>query len=349
MLPVITKFNRIVTNHNLLSHVPKRTFTASTVTMAPKLIVGMMGSSVAKGSTSMATPEQVSEFLAVVKSHGVTELDTALVYNGGKSEELLKAVNAQRDFEIATKAPGFSPGSLSETNILENSDKSHKNLGQETVDIYYIHGPDKQTPLEEQCRAFGTLYKQGRFKRFGISNLSVVQTEKIHEICTAKGYPPPSVYQGLYNPITRSNDEGLFPLLRKLNIAFYAWGPLGGGLLAKPIEDLLKPKPGTRYDEMRVFGDMYLNDDNIAALKKMNELCAKNDMSMMEATMRWMVNHSPLNDQDGIILGASSKEQVDATLTACEKGPLPSEIVEGWEDLWKSVLASGKAIPVPTW
>lgn len=316
--------------------------------MAPKLIVGMMGSSVAKGSTSMATPEQVSEFLAVVKRHGVDELDTALVYNSGKSEQLLRDSNAQRDFKIATKAPGFSDGSLTEANILSNSEKSHKNLGQDTVDLYYIHGPDKQTPLEEQCRAFGKLYQQGRFKRFGISNLSPGQVERIHEICTAEGYPPPSVYQGLYNPISRSNDEGLFPTLRKLNISFYAWGPLGGGLLAKPIEDLLKPKPGTRFDEMRVFGDMYLNDDNIKALKTMNEICAKNNMSMMEATMRWMVNHSPLTDKDGIILGASSKEQVDATLTACEKGPLPSDVVDGWEELWKSVVASGKALPVPT-
>lgn len=345
----LTVLRRLTAIHPINNHTLTRTIAVSAANMAPKLIVGMMGSSVAKGSSSMATPEQVAEFLVVVKKHGVNELDTALVYNSGKSEELLNSANARKDFKISTKAPGFSGGSLTEVNILSNSEKSHKNLGQDKVDIYYIHGPDTDTPLEEQCRAFGKLYKQGRFERFGISNLSVAQVRKIHEICTTEGYPPPTVYQGLYNPISRSNDEGLFPVLRELNISFYAWGPLGGGLLAKPIEDLLKPKPGTRFDEMRVFGDMYLNDDNIRALKKMNQTCTEHNMSMMEATMRWMVNHSPLTDNDGIILGASSKEQVEATLSACEKGPLPAGVVSGWEELWSSVQASGKALPVPTW
>ena len=316
--------------------------------MSPKVVVGMMGSSVAKGSSSMATPEQVAEFLSVVKSHGVKELDTALVYNAGKSEQLLAAANAKKDFQIATKAPGFSSGSLKEDKILSNSEQSHKNLQQDKVDIYYIHGPDKDTPLEEQARAFGKLYKQGRFERFGISNLSPAQIQELHDICKQEGYPLPAVYQGLYNPITRASEKDLFPTLRRLNIAFYAWGPLAGGLLAKPIDELVKPKEGSRFHEMPVFGNMYLNESNIAALEKMNKVCKDNGMGMVEATLRWMVNHSPLKDDDGIILGASSKEQVDATLGYCEKGPLTQVVVDGWDELWNSVVASGKALPVPS-
>lgn len=316
--------------------------------MAPKIIVGMMGSSVAKGSTSMATPDQVNDFLNVVKSHNVKELDTARVYNAGKSEELLGTVNAQKDFLISTKAPGFASRSLTYDAILENSRKSHDALKQDKVDIYYIHGPDRDTPLEEQCRAFGKLYQDGRFSRFGVSNLSAAQVQEIHDICKREGYPLPSVYQGAYSPIHRSAETGLFPTLRKLNIAWYAWGPLAGGLLAKPIDDLLKPKEGTRFHEMPIFGDMYLKKSNIQALKKMNETCEEAGMSMMEATMRWFMHHAPLTSDDGVILGASSKEQVDATLSACEKGPLAEAVVKGWEELWKNVVESGTALPVPT-
>jgi len=316
--------------------------------MAPKIIVGMMGSSVAKGSTSMATPEQVTDFLSVLKSHNVKELDTARVYNGGKSEELLGAVNAQEDFLISTKAPGFASRSLTYPAILENSRKSHEALKQDKVDIYYIHGPDKDTPLQEQCRAFDKVYREGRFTRFGVSNLSALQVQEIHDICKREGYPLPSVYQGAYSPINRNAETGLFPTLRKLKISWYAWGPLAGGLLAKPIDQLLKPKEGTRFHEMPVFGDMYLKESNIAALKKMNETCRQADMSMMEATMRWFMHHAPLTSEDGLILGASSKEQVDATLTACEKGPLPETVVQGWEELWRNVVESGTALPVPT-
>lgn len=295
----------------------------------------------------MATPEQVKDFLSVVKSHGIKELDTALVYNKGKSEELLAAANAKSDFAISTKAPGFSPGSLSEQAILANSDSSHKNLQQDKVDIYYIHGPDAATPLEEQCRAFGKLYSQGRFERFGVSNLSPAQVQEIYDICKKEGYPPPTVYQGGYNPIYRMPETVLLPTLRKLGIAYYIFSPLGGGILAKPIEEVMKPKAGTRFHEMTVFGDLYLREPTIEALKKMSSLCDDNKISMMEATMRWLMHHSPLEEQDAIVLGASSKEQIDATLSACEQGPLPKSMVDGWEEVWKSILDSGNFAKMP--
>lgn len=304
-----------------------------------------MGSSPGKGSSSMATTEQVKSFLEVVKSHGVKELDTARAYNSGKSEELLASAEARKQFIISTKAPAFESHSLSYEAILSNSEKSHKALQQDKVDIYYIHGPDEATPLEDQCRAFGELYKKGRFERFGLSNLSPTKVQIVYDICKKEGYPLPTVFQGLYNPIYRVPEEKLFPKLKELNIAFYAWGPLAGGLLAKPIDELVKPKPGTRFDEMPIFGTMYLNETNIAALKKQNEVCEKAGISMMEATMRWLRHHTALTESDGIILGASSSSQIEASLTACEKGPLPQEVVSGFDKLWDA--AKDKAFRIP--
>lgn len=79
----------------------------------PKIVAGLMGSSVQGGSQKLATPEQLRPFLDLLRKHNVKELDTARVYNGGKSEELLGEIpEAQNDFAIETKAPGFSPGSL---------------------------------------------------------------------------------------------------------------------------------------------------------------------------------------------------------------------------------------------
>lgn len=66
----------------------------------------------------MATPDAVAFVLAILKQHNIHELDTARVYNGGKSEELLGACNASKDFAVSTKAPGFSPGTLNESNIV---------------------------------------------------------------------------------------------------------------------------------------------------------------------------------------------------------------------------------------
>ncbi|KAJ9608238.1 hypothetical protein H2200_007226 [Cladophialophora chaetospira] len=302
-----------------------------------KVVVGMMGSSVASGSSSLATPAQVSSFLSVVKRHGIKELDTARVYNNGRSEELLGEVSASKDFAISTKAPAFAPGSLSEKNILENCAKSIKALRQDKVDIYYLHGPDRTVSLEEQCRAINTLHKQGRFERFGVSNISDAEVQKIHDICVEEGYVLPSLYQGGYNPIGRAPEKTLFPLLKKLNMAFYAFSPLGGGLLAKPISEIMKPAKGTRFDEMKVFGDIYLTDQIVGQLKKVQQICDEEGVPLMEATMRWFMHHSPLGEEDGFILGASTEQQIDRSLSACEKGPLERKLADAWEEMWSEI------------
>jgi aflatoxin B1 aldehyde reductase len=301
-----------------------------------KIIVGMMGSSVAKGSTSMATVEQVQTFLRTVSSHGVTELDTARVYNSGRSEELLGLSNARNTFSISTKAPAFSPGSLSEPAILSNASASLAALQQDKLDIYYLHGPDRSTPLDQQCRAIAQLHRANRFARFGVSNISAADVQTIHDICVREGVPPPTVYQGGYNPLNRRAEEGLFPTLRKLGIAFYAFSPLAGGALAKPVDEVLKPKEGTRFAEMPVFGTMYAGEEMVRVLRRQTELCEKHGFGIMEGTLRWFMHHSPLGEEDGFILGASSTEQIEASLKACEKPPLPEEVVAGWDQLWEA-------------
>jgi aryl-alcohol dehydrogenase-like predicted oxidoreductase len=78
------------------------------------------------------------------------------------------------------------------------------------MDIFYFHGSDRQTPLEEQRKAANELYQEGKFERFGVSNLLVDEVQTIHDICKKEGYVLPTVYQGGYNPLMRSADELLF-------------------------------------------------------------------------------------------------------------------------------------------
>lgn len=321
-----------------------------------KVIVGMMGSSVSGVSSSMSTPTQIQEFLDCVKTHDIKELDTARVYGGGKSEELLGQVKAHKKFAVSTKAPAFSPGRLAEEKIIANCNASLKALGQEKLDICeflppasssyksflltaedYLHGPDSETPLEEQCRAIGKLYSEGKFERFGVSNLSPAEVQKIYDICSEEKYPLPSIYQGGYNPLQRGTETDLFPLFRKLNIHFYAFSPLAGGLLAKKLEDVLKPAPGTRFASEKLFVNRYLKKPTLDALAVLKAKCDEHGITVMEATMSWFLHHSPLGHNDGLILGASSTKQIDESLTACKKGSLSAGLVQAFEDLWITV------------
>lgn len=302
-----------------------------------RVIVGMMGSSVAHGSAKMSTPSQVAAFLDVLKKHQVSEIDTARVYNGGKSEELLGAVGAgtKLGFAVSTKAPGFSPGILSGDNIKKACYASLEALKQDRMDIFYFHGPDRKTPLEEQCEAANELYMEGKFDRFGVSNLLVEEVQTIYDICKKEGYVLPTVYQGGYNPLMRSADELLFPTLRKLGISFYAFSPLGGGYFTRTVEQLRNPAHDTRMSAFPVFKEIYVSEESMKWLEDLTKICEENGTTTKQGVLRWFMHHSILKEDDGVILGASDEKQVDETLKACEMGPLPEAVVKAFDNLWE--------------
>jgi aflatoxin B1 aldehyde reductase len=302
-----------------------------------KTIVGLMGSSVARGSSKMSTPAQLSTILQLVQSHQIHELDTARVYASGQSESLLGecAALAHR-FAISSKAPGFSLGSLLPSKIEANCNASLVALRLHKMDIYYFHGPDRQTPLEDQCRAMDALHRQGKFARFGVCNLRAQEVESIHQICEKNGYVLPTVYQGGFNPLQRRAEFELLPTLRKLGLCFYAFSPLGGGFFSRSADELRVPPEGGRMVQMKVFKDIYVNETSLELLGNLTGACERHGIKVKEATLRWYMHHGPLGDEDGIILGASSVEQVEENLLACERGPLPDQIVESYEDMWKA-------------
>ncbi|EME88036.1 uncharacterized protein MYCFIDRAFT_26489 [Pseudocercospora fijiensis CIRAD86] len=301
-----------------------------------------MGSSVQGGSQKLATPEQLRPFLELLRKHNVKELDTARVYNGGKSEELLGEIpEAQKDFDIATKAPGFSPGSLTYDKVIENANASLAALKMKRIPLYYFHGPDRQTSLEESCRAINDLHQQGKIERFGISNFRNSEVEECYDVCKNNGWVLPTVYQGGYNPLSRTGEKQLFPVLRKLGISFYAYSPLAAGFFSRTTEQHRNPPAGGRYDQMKFVKDMFVNETTLKLHDMLTEACEKQNLALKEATLRFMMHHSALGPEDGVILGASSVEQMEENLAACEGGVLPESVVAAFESLWTQYTEAG--------
>ena len=210
---------------------------------------------------------------------------------------------------VYRKAPGFSPGSLSYHNVLDNCNASLAALKQDKIDLYYFHGPDRSTPLEDSCSAINQLHQEGKIGAFGVSNYNAGEVEKIHSICKSNSWITPTVYQGGYNGLARGGETGLFPVLRRLGMAFYAFSPLAGGYFSKTTDALKTPASGSRMDQMKHFKSMYVNDTSLAAHDRLQELCGKESITMKEAALRWLMHHSILGENDGVILGASSLEQ----------------------------------------
>lgn len=91
------------------------------------------------------------------------------------------------------------------------------------IKTMFLHVPDRQTPFEDAVKAMDEAYRQGKFRRLGLSNYTAAEVKEILEICERKGYVKPSVYEGHYNAVVRGGEEELFPLLRKHGIGFFAY------------------------------------------------------------------------------------------------------------------------------
>lgn len=199
------------------------------------------------------TPDEVNAFLDTFYKHGGRHLDTSRNYSPsahGSSEPRLGAVGAGSRFNIDTKilgVPGSGPFHTAQQ-IKSSIDASVADLKLPDgvkIDIMYLHLPDRDTPLEETCEAMNQAYQEGKFKRFGISNYTADEVERIVAICKDKGYVAPAVYQGQYNPLVRSGEDVLFPVLRKHGIAFYAYSPAAAGVF---VGNQKKAQSGSRFD-----------------------------------------------------------------------------------------------------
>jgi aflatoxin B1 aldehyde reductase len=163
-------------------------------------------------------------------------------------------------------------------------------------------------------------------------------------MCDKNGWVKPVVYQGVYNALHRDVEPELFPCLRHYGIAFYEFNPLAGGFLTSRYNRTDDShETGARFDPNRVQGKnyrrRYWQDEYFDALEILRTAAKKHGLSEAECALRWITNHSMLSREkgDAVIIGASSVKQLDDNLANLEKGPLPEDIVEAFDEGWKKV------------
>jgi aflatoxin B1 aldehyde reductase len=211
------------------------------------------------------------------------------------------------------------------------------------VETYFLHSPDADTPLEETLSAINELHTRNTFRAFGISNFTPSDVEKIHSICTSNSYVLPTVYQGNYNPVSRAYETTLFPLLRKLNISFYAYSPIAGGFLVKTAEAIQGGTAGRRWDTSNPAGSLYpglyKKPALLKALADWNDIASDAGVGRAELAYRWVAYHSNIDKSkgDAVIIGASKPEQLEETLGALNAGPLDEGIAERVRGIYESV------------
>lgn len=325
--------------------------------MPPRLYLGSMTFAWSQTSSRVDEPvavEMVQMFLKQNEKYSGGRrhhIDTARIYAGGKTEPVvgnaLKQCSSSDTIVVGTKAHPSQRGGLSPKGIQSQLDDSLQALGGlESIEEFYLHQPDTEHSLRETLFFINELSKNGVFRILGMSNYHATEMERAFLLCEKEGWIMPSVYQGLYNPLNRMVEKELFPLLKRNGCSFVAYNPLAAGLLSGKHTSLEDVQKG-RFKNNQNYLPRFYTEANFVAVNLIRQACAKEDISMVEATYRWLLCHSALDNNDGVLLGASSLTQLNQNLEAClvakEKGPLPQSILDAFDEGWR--LTEEEAFP----
>lgn len=267
---------------------------------------------------------------------GFSELDTAYVYNEGQSELLIgkSLENLSQEFRISTKVNPRITGKLDKEAVLAQFSESLQRMKLDHVDILYLHFPDPNTPVESALEACAQLHEEGKFRELGLSNFPAWLVSEAYNICKLHEWVLPTIYEGLYNPLSRHAERELNKALDYYGIRFYAYNPLVGGLMTDKYRD--KAMKDGRFINRPNYKKRYWHDSFFKAIDEINSVCEKHDINITEAAYRWLAYHSMLNQErgDGIIIGASRREQLIQNISYINKGSLPDDVVKAIEYAW---------------
>lgn len=313
----------------------------------PRLYFGTM--TFGWSNSSRVINEHIAlEMLKFAQSKKINHFDSARIYAGGKTEtilvqcfgELTHNNEMRSSIIISTKVHPSQPGGLSPAGMREQLQTSLQEMGLSYVDELYLHQPDTENSLSISLEVADGFVKEGLVKRIGMSNYHEVEVQRAVELCKANEWTFPTIYQGLYNPLNRRIEKTLLPILRENNIEFIAYNALAAGLLTgkhsghECVSDVL---PG-RFKNNDNYMPRFYTNGNFRAVEII-QAALPDDMDLVTATYVWLRRHSSLRPCDGILLGASSMEQLQSNIAACETAehcdPLPDSLLEAFQKAWE--------------
>lgn len=275
---------------------------------------------------------------------GITLIDTAPVYGFGHSEEIVGAALQSRRAQvaIATKAgldwkDGKPFRNASRGRILQEIDDSLRRLQTDVIDLYQVHWPDPNVPVEETAGALKDLLTAGKIRAIGVSNFSPTQMDRFRAVAPLAADQPP------YNMFEREIERDVLPYAKRNGIATLAYGALCRGLLAGTMtektkftgDDLRRSDP--KFQQPR-FGQ-YLH-----AVAALDQFAQKNyGKRVVHLALRWILDKQgegfalwgarkpeqldPVNEVYGWSLDAAAMAEIDRILAAAIESPVGPEFM----------------------
>ncbi|MCT2085671.1 aldo/keto reductase [Microbacterium enclense] len=265
---------------------------------------------------------------------GIHYIDTANGYAGGASEEIIgRALTARRhDVHLASKvgmphgdADGAPP--LSAAAIRQCLKGSFRRLNTDYLDLYYLHQPDRATPVDETLDTLAALLEEGAIRSWAISNHASWQLAELADKARERGIPGPAASQQLYNVVCRRIESEYLEAAAHFEAPVVAYNPLAGGLLTGKHSYAARPDSGRFGGERlgKMYTDRYWDPRMFEAIERLRDISDEAGLDMREVSLRWLVDRPGVS---GILVGGSRPEQVRSNLDTITHGPLEPELVE---------------------
>jgi len=305
----------------------------------------MKVSEIGLGTMSFGNPMSEADAIKLMKhafSKGVNFVDTAWAYNEGKSEEIVgKGIKGERDkWVVATKfgprtGPGANEIGASRKNIMRSVEASLRLLGTDYIDIYFLHWPDYDTPIEETLKALDDLVRQGKVRYTGCCNFRAFQLAKALWVSDKYNLARFETIQTPLNLLTRDIEYELLPLCDMEGIAVMAFNPTAAGLLTGKLDIKKQAPAGSRFADKGALGDVYRSrywtEANFKAVEDLKKMAEEHGKGLVQFAIAWSLKNESVNVQ---LMGADSIDQFDENL-----GALDIEITKEEKDfcdqIWK--------------
>ena len=268
---------------------------------------------------------------------GGTLVDTADVYSGGTSEEIIGRWFASRPAQVtervvlATKGRfplGGAPNDagLSAVHLTRALDASLRRLGRDAVDLYQVHAYDPLTPLEETLRTLDGFVRSGKIRYYGLSNFTGWQLTKTVYLARELNVAPPVTLQPQYSLLAREIEWEIVPAAMDAGLGLLPWSPLGGGWLSGKYRRDERPAGATRLGEdpgrgMEAY-DRRSTDRTWRVIDAVQKVAEDHGVSMAEVALAWVTGRPAVSST---ILGARTTDQLQANLRAAGLRLTPEE------------------------
>ncbi|WP_026440476.1 aldo/keto reductase [Acidocella facilis] len=289
-----------------------------------------------------------AESIATIQSavaRGITLIDTAPVYGFGRSEEIVGKAIAEgglRDkVQIATKLGlAWKDGKVfrdgRRARIRQEIEDSLRRLRTDRIDLYQVHWPDLETPLEETAETLETLRREGKILSIGVSNFSPAQMDAFRTAAQLDAMQPP------YNLFERGIEAAELPYAANTGLTVLSYGALCRGLLSGRMKaDTVFEGDDLRRNDPKFNGERFTQ--YLQAVEELRELAQRRyGKSVLALALRWVLDQGPtialwgarnpgqldpVNDAMGWTLDAEGKTEIEAILARCIKSPVGPEFM----------------------